>query len=227
MAKKSGHLTITPVSGILIVLLFILLPLLGFYLGSKMQKPNNSPTVKSDYVTPASAIFNLTPATDTLSYFRAQVTAPGTYYATDDNMLVDYGSQGGGAPPRLILTKDHQVASNANKGLPDYINLLEHSTSDCIIIWSTNGFSSLHDWNVNIMNLKEKLTDYEALQIGKRSAETYTTRSTKGDIYVAYLPIHNKDNTSYFFNTCNTNNKEDFLSVIESLKFREDINYNN
>ena len=44
---------------------------------------------------------------------------------------------------------------------------------------------------------------------------------------VGFLPIGDKDSTTYFFNSCNTNNKEDFLNVMRSIKFRGDLNMGN
>lgn len=151
-----------------------------------------------------------------LEYFVSQVTAPSSYYATDDNMLTAYDSQGGMAPPRLILSKGQQIIDNY------YQKITEELKNDCIVIWSTRSFESVDDWNKSVTQFEGNLLNPEQISVGSRQASVYTLHMTSKDIYVGYLPIGNKENTSYYFHTCNTNNKSDFESVIKSIKFLSD-----
>lgn len=172
--------------------------------------------------TPSATIFNLNGGDPSLKYFISQITAPGDYFATDDNMLESYLSQGGMAPPRLILMKNYQVAAGAMEDQSNYDAIFHQLKNDCIAIWSTNGFTSIDDWNSNITQFKGPLSENQNIAVGKRTAHMAMMSTSQGNIYVAFLSIGNKDNTSYYFNTCNTNNKSDFVQVIQSIKFRND-----
>ena len=154
----------------------------------------------------------------TADFFTGQVTAPTSYFATDDNMLISFDSQGGMGPPRLILMKNRQVL-----GSDSYFDIVtEETIDDCIVIWSTNGMDYIEAWvNGNILDYAGELTDEEVIPIGTRSATLYTA----ADRYVGLLPIGNEEDTSYFFHTCNLNNKADFINVMKSLKLRQDINF--
>ena len=63
-------------------------------------------------------------------------------------MLEDYNSQGGMAPPRLILMKNHQVFNN------NYHELMNNSANDCIVIFSTMSLNSINEWDGTITTLK-------------------------------------------------------------------------
>lgn len=154
-----------------------------------------------------------------LKYFRGQITAPSDYFATSDNMVTYYGSQGGMAPPRIILTKNYQTLP---KNLSDY-SYMDFGDNECILIWSTDGFSSINNWVSDIGRADGSLVNKGTIAVGDRNAVLYQTSKGGKDKYVAYLPIGNKDGTSYFFETCNLNNKIDFENVIKSIKFRPDL----
>lgn len=163
-------------------------------------------------------VINLNSGIDSLTYFKGQISAPNDYFATDDNMIEPYNTQGGMAPPRLILMKGYQVTAD------NYWNNIHQSKNDCIVINSTNGENSINDWNSLVgFGFKEILTENEKISVGVRSAQIYTLNKKDGDIYVGFLSIGNKDNTSYYFHSCNANNKTDFINVIQSIKFRDDI----
>jgi hypothetical protein len=78
-------------------------------------------------------------------------------------------------------------------------------------------------WYYN--NFKGELKNQEILEIGSRKALLYLRSMTSGNIYTAFLPIGDKNGTSYYFYTCNINNKTDFINVIKSMKFRGDIKF--
>jgi len=246
--------TVTTFSKLLAMFLFILLPFLGFYLGMQYQQkitvatPVISEVQKTATPTPTfNQVTTTTPTPITVNksnvanfvnltqgpannlFFKSQIEAPPNYYITDDEMLSDFASQGGMAPPRLILMKSNQVLGSQN-----YFKIVtSESKNDCITIWSTMGMDSIESW-VSLVNLNNsnsnsaniKLSSKENFKIGKREATVYFLSGIR-NVYVGFLPIGDKDSTTYFFNSCNTNNKEDFLNVMRSIKFRGDLNMGN
>ena len=90
-------------------LVFVLVIILVIALiGNKVSKSPNP----NSYLTPKSATksINMYPLGDNQpDYFGFNITAPYSYFATSDEMLVSFDSQGGMAPPRLILMKGYQV----------------------------------------------------------------------------------------------------------------------
>jgi len=189
----------------------------------KNETPEPAVITQTSAPTSSAAIFNLNGGDPSLKYFISQITAPGDYFATDDNMLESYLSQGGMAPPRLILMKNYQVSAGAMEDQSNYDAIFHQLKNDCIAIWSTNGFTSIEDWNSNITQFKGPLSENQNIAVGKRTAHMAMMSTSQGNIYVAFLSIGNKDNTSYYFNTCNTDNKSDFVQVIQSIKFRDDV----
>ena len=136
-------------------------------------------------------------------------------------MLESYDSQGGMAPPRLILMKNHQVLGSENY----FSEVTTGTKNDCIAIWTTKGISSIDEWNSNITRFKGAYEDKAEIDVGSRKAEMYTVSSAKRSNFIAFLKVNNLDGgTSYFFHTCNTHNKTDFVDVIRSLKLKADIN---
>ena len=161
-------------------------------------------------------------ATDeTLVFFSAQVRAPSDYYATLDAMLDPYDTQGGMAPPRLILMKGHQVLGTENY----FDEVTKNSKDDCIVIWSTKYMEGIESWN-GLVGFEGELVNKRQISVGERTADIYNLQRKVGENYVGILEIGDSNGTSYFFHTCNTNNESDFLSVISSMKFRGDVNYN-
>lgn len=160
-------------------------------------------------------------------YFRAQITAPSSYFVTDDQMLDSFDSQGGMAPPRLVLMKNYQLIPNDKH--ENYLkDIWDYNKNDCISIWSTGGFSSVDEWTQlsGQGNKYGKSDYYETIKVGNRSAQLYKLKLRDGSIYVAYMPVSTENGgVSYFFMTCNENNKQDLASVIKSIKFRKDVKY--
>lgn len=205
--------------GIIISAAFIL----GFSFGNKSQ-----PETKKNSST--SNIINLQSFSDNpdLVNFSAQVDAPSFYYVTDDDMITFYGSQGGMAPPRLILNKNFQFLDTENY----YKFVTTPSTNDCINIWSTGSISDIESWigllglnGSNADSSKIHLSEKESFNVGKRTADIYKLTEEKGEILVGFIKIGDKFSTSYFFNSCNTNNKTDLINLIKSIKFRGDLKF--
>ncbi len=160
-------------------------------------------------------------------YFKAQITAPSSYFVTDDQMLASYDSQGGMAPPRLILMKNYQYIPDAKK--ENYLKeIWDYNKNDCISIWSTGGIGSVDEWTQTIGQGKYgKSETHDVIKVGERSAQLYKLKLNPGSIYVAWMPVSSlsEGGVSYFFITCNENNKEDLVSIIKSIKFLKDVKY--
>ena len=153
-------------------------------------------------------------------YFAFKITAPKEYLATTDQMLSSYLTQGGMAPPRLVLNKNQQIAGTDNG---DFINKVwNYNANDCVSIWTTGGLGSIQEClDLSSLEIGE-LSNKEITKAGKRDVDLYSLKLKNGNIYVAYMPIKNNFSTSYFFRTCNQNNKEDLVNIIKSLKIRID-----
>jgi hypothetical protein len=152
-------------------------------------------------------------------FFMSQIITPSGYYVTSQDMITSFDTMGGMAPPRLILMKGYQVL-----GEPQYYKqVTDNPSHECIVIWATMGFPKIEDWNYSITRFSGKMIEKEQIQVGKRLATMYTMQGKNSNTYIAFLPLQDKEETTYYFNTCNTKNKKDFIAVIQSLKFRADL----
>lgn len=174
-------------------------------------------------------------------YMDGQISAPSDYYVTDGTMITRYQTMGGSAPPLLVLTKNSQFLINKNtlsKSSPtdvsfDSLDLasFDNVNDDCIMIWATLGgdndtiLSNNSTFDSGWEDYAGTVTDRSEIMVDKRKAEVYTLAEKNKDIYIALLSIGDKGGTDYFFNTCNTDNKQDFISIIKSLKFRGDLSF--
>lgn len=206
--------TVTPFSKYLALALFVILPILTGYVAMKYQKTLDTISMRPRSLTPWT--INLQAGSSDLPYFTAELKVPAGYYATDDDMLTAYDSQGGMAPPRLILMRNDQVHSDS------FMEAIQKPDDDCVVVWSTQDFDDVNDWT-ELIGLTGLLTEQQFVPTNERKAVTYRMTKTDREIYVGFLPVNNADNTTYFFHTCNTENKKDFVSVIQSLKFRDDL----
>ena len=162
-----------------------------------------------------------------IGYFSGKGEIPHDYLATSDTMLENYASQGGSAPPRLILMKNIQSLVSDKSS---YINDITNPSNTCIVIYSTNGFDSIESW----VGSGRKLSNEEKIVVGKRTASIYQHMPSKEDTgiynslstgksFVGFLAIGNNDSSSYYFQTCNFDYKDDFVHVIKSLQLRPDL----
>lgn len=153
-------------------------------------------------------------------YFAFKISAPKYYFASTDQMLSSYLTMGGMAPPRLFLNRNTQILGNDSENFPEEV--WNYSTNDCISIWTTGGLSSVKEW-LDLPGLEiGELSDKEIIKNKDREVELYKLKLEKGNIYVAFMPIKNEYSTSYFFRTCNENNKQDLKNIINSLRLRID-----
>ena len=206
---------------------YIALLLAGFLLGFLLYNivfPNKASAPKSSGGGGKNEIsvgFSSGDAT-TDRYFQFKIDAPKSYSASSDQLLTNYLSQGGMAPPRLILNKGDQYFWDQDNKYLDKI--LSFGQEECISIWTTGGFGSIKDWLFLPYNQNVKLGQKEEVKIGKRTAELYKMSVVGGSVYAAYLPIDSANKYSYFFRTCNDKNKGDLEDIMKSLKLRVDAN---
>lgn len=200
-----------------LVILFLTIIIAAFYAIKLSNIPE--PKKETEYKSGLTKSVNMYPFDfDQTNFSGFNVEIPYSYFVTSDEMLVDYDSQGGSAPPRLILMKGYQLLGERDY----YDHIYKNPSSSCIALWSTKGFTKIDDWNQNVVNFKGPLLEQEDIPVGTRSAQIFKTKGELDDMYVGFLPINDSDNTSYFFNTCNTKNKSDLINTIKSLKFRGD-----
>lgn len=211
--------------------LFFLLLLIVFISGMVLQKYN---TMVKD----TKKLNTVNAHTSDNPNLTFQIKYPSTYFATSDEMLMSYDSQGGLAPPRLLLTKGVQPLGTNTEGFIDYRNVLKNDS--CIMVWSTEGYTTFDDWeylvypleipldlggieskrnDVNVIStLSKKIGKFEVL-IREVKDATYPQRMEA----LVKIPEDKKD-TSYFFHTCNTSNKEDLNTVLQNFDVRGNLN---
>lgn len=153
-------------------------------------------------------------------YFSFKINAPKEYLATTDQMLGSYLLVGGMAPPRLFLNKNTQVLVN-DEG--DFLSMAwKYNKNDCISIWTAGGLSSVDEW-LDLPSLEiGRLGDKEEIKLEKRDAEIYKLSRSDGTVFVGFMPVESEQDVSYFFRTCNENNKQDLINIIKSLRLRID-----
>ena len=146
-----------------------------------------------------------------------QVRYPSTYFVTDDDMLVGFQSQGGIAPPRLVFSPGSQMMALN----PDAFQFLKAGDHDCILVWSTLGFSSISDWERLVwQGGAVTVVSEHTQQIG---TFTFVTRElapsgSSGHSFEAFVQL--PQNLSYFFNTCNANTQADMVAMLQTFRVR-------
>lgn len=202
---------------ILVVLFFAIL-LVSFFTYKFYKTPPAKKEV--EYKSGLTKSVNMYPFDfDDAGFSGFNIEIPYSYYVTSDEMLVSYDSQGGMAPPRLILMKGYQVM-----GEDDYMDhILNNPSFPCVAIWSTRAFEDGNDWNNLITQSKSPLSEIETINVGSRSAQIFETSNEFGKLYSGFLPINDAEQTSYYLHTCNDTNKSDLIDIMKSFKFRGDV----
>jgi hypothetical protein len=146
-----------------------------------------------------------------------QVLYPSTYFVTDDDMLVGFNSQGGIAPPRLSFTKGAQLMALN----PNVFQFLQEGDRDCILIWSTLGFSSISDWEHIIWpDNPTTVVSEHTQQLGTFTfvIRELAPRGASAHSFEAFVQL--PQNLSYFFDTCNANTQADMLAMLQTFRVR-------
>lgn len=150
-------------------------------------------------------------------FFGYQIKYPSKYVVTTDEMITSYNSQGGQAPPRMILTVGKQPlgSSSSTDGSVDYSKVL-NGQQDCVAIWTTLSFSSLNDWRNNVSTgQKVQVLNSKEEKHGKYAffVEDVMIGSVKKTEALLKLP----QNVTYYIHTCNMNNKSDLQFILDNL----------
>lgn len=151
--------------------------------------------------------------------WRFGIQYPARYLVTSDDMLTSYGSQGGGAPPRLSLT----VGIQPVEGNPSIFEVLRAGEQDCITIWSTLGFHSIADWETgSTLGLgSSSVVSSASQQLGSFSflvRDVTFPGSASVHRFEAFVQL--PQNLSYFFLTCNAHSQTDLTTILASFRVR-------
>ena len=150
-------------------------------------------------------------------YFSYQLSFGQRYTATSDEMLTDFRSQGGSAPPRLILSTGLQPLSTGTEQVSPW-QLVEDNGNDCIIVWSTSGFTSFDDWN-NLQGKSFQVVSEKPYTSKNHRFDLRTVKDETGKEKFQALVKFPEDIT-YLFTTCNTANQSDLETVLETFDVR-------
>jgi hypothetical protein len=159
--------------------------------------------------------------TDGWEYRTFKISFPSEYYVVSDDMVSSYKSQGGMAPPVLILTTEKQALVKGSKDDENYldINEIEESGRKCVLIWSTSGFNSIESWyshtGKNYQVISENKTKEGKYEFLKRTA---LDKNRNIEVSQAFILFPNK--ISYFFNTCSTNSEKDLKVILQNFEVR-------
>lgn len=151
------------------------------------------------------------------TFFGFQIRYPSKYVVTTDEMITSYITQGGQAPPRMILTEGKQPLDStlSNEGYIDYSKVL-NGQQDCVAIWTTLGISSFNQWRDNVLYGKTvQVLNTKEEKHGKYtfSVEDVMIGSIKRTEALLRLP----QNVTYYFHTCNMNNRSDLQFILDNL----------
>jgi hypothetical protein len=135
------------------------------------------------------------------------------YSVITGNMWIPYDTQGGIAQPELIFTVGEQP-------------LREDSHVGYIFVYAIEDVNSIEEWD----SLPFGEEDYEVVEETTKEMEyfniyerTISTESQEENVFEAYVFL--PENVSYYFRTIGDISKEDFYSIVESLKVRGFINW--
>jgi len=172
-------------------------------------------TITSTYAVTESTAYD---DDERIKYLIFQVKYNSKYFATSDDMLMYYKSQGGSADPRLVLSTVTQPLGSVS-----YDKLLNQNEGSTIAIWSTIGFDNLDEWLYQ-RNITDSVTiSEEKIVSGEYTFEKRIISSSAKDqnIIVAYLALPN--DITYFLETNNTTSESDFDSILKSFDVRGDV----
>ncbi len=156
-------------------------------------------------------------SSDNLSkYLSFQIKYPSNYFVTSDDMVTSYKSQGGMAPPRLILAKKQLLDVNYYEDLQK----MNKANDNCILIESTIGFTSPEDWRHEVIfNGKDVTILSEEKVEGRKGEIIYHKISVDGeDKFESFIKM--PEDISYYFHTCGNKNKADFETVLKNFDIR-------
>jgi hypothetical protein len=134
-------------------------------------------------------------------------------------MITRFDTQGGLAPPRLVFTVGAQLM-----GLHETVDdLLKAGNQDCIMIWSTRGFTSLADWEGS--TLIPVVGSLSVVSEGSQKLGSFTfdvrevaAQGRAEHLFEAFVQL--PGDLSYYFNTCNASSHADLLTILQTFQVR-------
>jgi hypothetical protein len=140
---------------------------------------------------------------------------PSRYVATTGDALTPPKTQGGIAPPALALTVAGGRAPTAETW-PDTVS----ASSDCILVWHTNGFVAISDWQAHVQTGIGQLairgaSDPAVEHDGAYDFTRQTIDVTTGTRATAFLKV---GEGSFYFTTCGSANATDLDVVLKSFE---------
>lgn len=147
---------------------------------------------------------------EVFSYKTFQLEFPSEYSVITGDMWTPYETGGGMAQPELIFTPDQQP-------------LGEDYTGGYVFVYVTEGIESIEEWDS--LPFGEGETDYEIVEEETKAMgdfdiyeRTISTQTKDENVFEAYIFL--PEGVSYYFRTINNISKEDFYSIVESIKIR-------
>ena len=153
---------------------------------------------------------------DKVDYLIYQIQYPSNYYATSSDMLADYRSQGGLSCP-TVLTRDTQLTMESG-------DLCENGTTcACIRIYPDHvlAISGVDDAPNGTGGLTfEKAEEYKGQKFTfqVRDIQWEDEAGKNSTAFDAYVKV--SEDIVYYFQTCNRDNKQDLLTVLEHFDIR-------
>ncbi|NTU47013.1 hypothetical protein HGA88_05290 [Candidatus Roizmanbacteria bacterium] len=155
--------------------------------------------------------------------FGFRVRFPARYYATTDEMMTSYLSQGGKAPPRILLTIEKQPLDTMVSGT-DYIDYTKviKSGKECIAIWTTQGFSTFEAWrSINADEFQSPvIASTSEKKMGKYSYKIEDVRYSHENISRREALLVLPEGVDYYIHTCSMSNIDDLDIVLNNLDIR-------
>lgn len=204
----------------------------GFYFANTRPLATNanpSPSVPSAVVsTPGKILIanhtsSVNPDAD--KYMSFKFNYPDKYVVTNDDLLSYFKSQGGSAPPVMMLTTNGQplaLDDEQNQRYLDTPGEVLKSGKDCILIWQTMGFKSFQEWEEFGGKSFEMETE-SSIHRGIYSVKKRLAKDKEsGEKQVQAIMNMPKD-VGYFFQTCNTNSEKDLDLILRTFEIRGDL----
>lgn len=150
-------------------------------------------------------------------YFTFLVRYPAEYFVTPGNITMSFlpplSGWGGLAPPVFIFTKGAQPLGNVTW------RDVWSNEDDCLLIWSTSGFSSMEQWHSGGRGVPTQIVSQDSLMLANFSIDKRTVHyegRTSSNVE-AYVELPGTA-VSYFFQTCNMNSAKDLDTMLRSFE---------
>jgi hypothetical protein len=145
-----------------------------------------------------------------------RIKFPARYVATTGDMVTPYDTQGGLAPPLLILSLGAQPLADERR----WQDVLR-GTGDCVMVWGTNGFDTLADWHRHVYgNVAGLAFDAQRPERQQRVGawDVVLQEVMIGGVVRAAALVRLPGTFRFYVHSCNEQSGRDVLTVIENLE---------